>query len=638
MKPAFKRLALGLKKYLGLSPKKSLAALRKEREKIKFMDVQRRINMYLRGLWGCDFIFKPTAENFESLHGCKPFVADNSIHVPDTYYEVTQNGSSHFTGLEFYRAASAHAAAHIFYSRKHSPSDALGQWQKALISTIEDARVEALAVRRFPGLKKLWAKQHTATSEHNETADDYVDRLARALLDDTYLDDDPWIKQGRELFKTADNLEDDHLARDIGMALAHELQKRNIRFKADSYVHGAAYRDDNRHLWESAKPVDDEVQISPTTFFESKILSIWEFARFGYGEKRKSAMTFYDAEFLFAEDGKPGTDEDTEAISELESDEDINRLSALLSKKTAGEKSAPETYHYSEWNFRSQNETESWVTLREMNAKPGDLQIVDNIIEQNNHLLSRMKILLNAIRYGGVHRVRKLEEGDEIDINAAIRSQIDIRLGVQPDPRIMMRTVRKTRDISVLLLLDLSKSTNEKVQGQEHTVLELTQQVCVLFSDAIKTVGDPFAIHGFCSESRHNVEYYRLKDFDQPYDDVPKARIAGMTGQRATRMGAAIRHATYHLNKQQSRKKLLILITDGAPDDIDVRGEEYLRWDTKKAVEGAGRSGINTFCISLDPRADRYVSRIFGARNYMVVDHVRCLPEKMLMLYAGLTR
>ena len=638
MKPAFNRLALGLKKYLGLSPRKSLATLRKERERINFMDVQRRINMYLRGLWGCDFIFKPTAENFESLHGCKPFVEDSSIHVPDAYYEVTQNGSSHFTGLEFYRAASSHAAAHIFYSRKNSPSDALDQWQKALISTIEDARVEALAIRRFPGLKKLWAKQHTATSEHNETADDYVDRLARALLDDTYLDDDPWVKQGRELFKTAGNLEDDHLVRDIGMALAHELQKMNIRFKTDSYVHGAAYRDDNRHLWESAKPVDDEVQISPTTFFESKILSIWEFARFGYGEKRKSAMTFYDAEFLFAEDGKPGTDEDIEAISELESDEDINRLSALLSKKMASEASSPETYHYSEWNFRSQNETESWVTLREMNAKPGDLQIVDNIIEQNNHLLSRMKILLNAIRYGGVHRVRKLEEGDEIDINAAIRSQIDIRLGVQPDPRIMMRTVRKTRDISVLLLLDLSKSTNEKVQGQEHTVLELTQQVCVLFSDAIKTVGDPFAIHGFCSESRHNVEYYRLKDFDQPYDDVPKARIAGMTGQRATRMGAAIRHATYHLNKQQSRKKLLILITDGAPDDIDVRGEEYLRWDTKKAVEGAGRSGINTFCISLDPRADRYVSRIFGARNYMVVDHVRCLPEKMLMLYAGLTR
>ena len=202
----------------------------------------------------------------------------------------------------------------------------------------------------------------------------------------------------------------------------------------------------------------------------------------------------------------------------------------------------------------------------------------------------------------------------------------------------MIRTVRKTRDISVLLLLDLSKSTNEIVKDQEHTVLQLTQQVSVLFAAAIESVGDPFAIHGFCSETRHNVEYYRLKDFDQPYDNIPKARITGITGQLGTRMGAAIRHATYYLNMQKSRKKLLILITDGKPDDVDVRGEEYLLSDTKKSVEGAGRCGINTYCISLDRSADRYVSRIFGARNFMVVDHVRSLPEKILLLYAALTR
>ncbi len=638
MKPLFTRLTLGLKALLGLSPERSVAALRKERERMKLQNVQRRISMYLRGLWGHDFVIAATAVPFESLQGSKPFIADNAIHLPAAYYELTQNGNAHFTGLEFYRAASTHAAAHLIYAGKRLSQDPLDEWQRALIAAIEDARIETLAIRSFPGLKTLWAAQHVAAPEHGECVSDYIDRLARALLDETYADGDPWISQGRALFQAADKLDDNRLARDIGMALAHELRSRNISFKAGFRTHQAAYRDDNRHLWESGDSVADDAQLSPTTFFESRFLSIWEFARFGYGEKRKSALTFYDAEYLFAEDGKPGTDEDNDAGPELESDENINKLSALLSGKPASGKAAPETYVYPEWNFRSQNETESWVTLREMKTEPGDLQVVDNIIEQNSHLLSRMKVLLNAIRYGGVHRVRKLAEGDEIDINAAIRSQIDIRLGVPPDPRIMMRTVRKMRDISVLLLLDLSQSTNEKVQGQEHTVLELTRQVCVLFSDAIKTVGDPFAIHGFCSESRHHVEYYRLKDFDQPYDDIPKARIAGMTGQRATRMGAAIRHAAYHLNKQHSRKKLLILITDGAPDDVDVRGEDYLRWDAKKAVEGAGRCGINTFCISLDLRADRYVSRIFGARNYMVVDHVRCLPEKMLMLYAGLTR
>jgi nitric oxide reductase activation protein len=248
-----------------------------------------------------------------------------------------------------------------------------------------------------------------------------------------------------------------------------------------------------------------------------------------------------------------------------------------------------------------------------------------------------MKTFLHSIRYEGVRRIRKLEEGDEIDINAAICAQIDINLGIPPDSRIMMRSIRKNRDISVLVLLDLSRSTMKKVPGQDHTVLELTQKVCVLFADAIASVGDPFAIHGFCSETRHRVEYYRFKDFDQPYDDVPKEKIAGMTGHRNTRMGTAVRHATYYLNSQKSSKKLLMLITDGAPSDDDIRDPKYFRIDTKKAVKDARRNGIETYCVSLDPNADEYVSSIFGARNYLVVDHIRSLPEKILLLYASLT-
>ena len=296
-----------------------------------------------------------------------------------------------------------------------------------------------------------------------------------------------------------------------------------------------------------------------------------------------------------------------------------------------------DTYVYSEWDYRGQMDTPSWVTLRERTPGSGDLKVIDEIIAENHHLLARIKSLLHAIQSRGVLRIRKLEEGDEIDINAAVSSLTDIRLGSQPDTRIMMRSVRKTRDISVLVLLDLSNSANQKIHGQDHTVLQLTRQVCVLFADAIESVGDPFAIHGFCSKSRHDVEYFRFKDFDQPHDDVSKSRIAGMTAQRYTRMGTAIRHATHYLNQQLSGKKLLMLITDGEPADIDVRDLRYLRYDAKKAVKDAARDDIHTYCIGLDPNADKYVSAIFGARNYMVVDHIRHLPEKMLLIYAALT-
>src|SRR5690606_8803172 len=153
--------------------------------------------------------------------------------------------------------------------------------------------------------------------------------------------------------------------------------------------------------------------------------------------------------------------------------------------------------------------------------------------------------------------------GDEIDINAAIASLIDIRMGIQPDPRIMMRSVRKTRDFSILVLLDLSESTNDRVQGQDYSVLDLTRQACVLLADAISKVGDPFASHGFCSDGRHDVEYYRFKDFDQRWDEGLRARLACMTCQLSTRMGAGIRHAGHLLKLQRASKMLLIVITYG---------------------------------------------------------------------------
>ncbi|MGO8755655.1 MAG: nitric oxide reductase activation protein NorD [Gallionellaceae bacterium] len=557
-----------------------------------FMDIQRRVGMYLRALWGSDFIMKQSDLVLAEDENRKPFIEDFHIHLPDALYISTQDGVRHVTGLQIYRAAAAHASAHIVYTNSHFSARSLDKWQIAMISMIEDARVETLSIRRFPGLKHLWAMQHKATPLDNMTAGDYLNRLARALLDETYQDDDPWISQGRALFKSAGNLEDNHVSRVIGLRLADSFREKKIKFNIHSDMLGAPYRDDNRFLWK--RPGQPLEIINP--YFKSRT-----------------------------------------TLRVDESGEDVKNT-RVPTKKAESARVVLGTYYYPEWNYRSQSLDQSWVTLREMSSGSGDLNIVVRIIAENHQLLARMKTLLHAIRDGAVHRVRKLEEGDEIDMNAAIRAQINIRLGMPPDTRVMMRLVRKTRDISVLMLLDLSNSMNNKVQGRGHTALQLTQQVSVLFADAIEAVGDAFAIHGFCSENRHNVEYYRMKDFEQPYDDVPKARIAGMTGQLCTRMGAAIRHATYYLNKQKSSKKLLILISDGEPYDIDIPNRKYLRDDAKKSIEEAKRNGIHTYCISLDPGADKYVSRIFGAKNYIVVDHVKCLPEKILLIYAALTR
>ncbi len=607
-------------KYFGLNTKESLAILQKERKGTLFVDVQRRINMYLRALWARDFFMKPTSGDFETRAGYKPFVENYFMHLPDAIDDFTPEGAAVVPGLEGYRAAAAHCAAHLVYTKTPISAESLNPWQMAVIAVIEDARVEALSVRAFPGLKILWSKLHTITAAQSASAGDYLNRLARALLDDHYQDHDAWITQGRTLFrKAAAKLDTNHTSWEIGVQLAHAFTAKKIPFNPRSDVLTAPYRDDNRYFWEFE---EFDFNKAASAGYESvkqvrKHVSVIEMAN-----EIDVETAGDDAEEIWVLDTELFPYEDKgKSFNELEGRDPI---------------SAP--YHYSEWDYQIQLERPSWATVQEKRAKSGDLQVIDDITAQHKRVISRMKFVLDAMQPQGVQRIRKLEDGDEIDINAAIRAAIDMRMGLQPDPRIMMRSIRKTRDISVLVLLDLSESTNEKVAGQEQTVLQLTQQACVLLSDAIAKVGDPFAIHGFCSDGRHNVEYFRFKDFDQPYDDTPKAKIAGMTGQLSTRMGAAIRHATHYLKLQRSSKKLLMVITDGEPADVDVRDPQYLRYDTKKSVEEAGRSGVVTYCMSLDPRADQYVSRIFGAKNYLVVDRVERLPEKLPILYAGLTR
>lgn len=616
-------------KYFSLTSNESLAMLQKERKGTLLIDVQRRINMYLRALWGRDFFLRPTSGDFESREGYRPYIEDYLLHLPDAFDDFMPEGHPPVNGLELYRAAAAHCAAHIVETKELISAEALSPLQMAVISVIEDARVEALSIHRFPGLKQLWSSLHVATPDTSACVGDYLNRLARALLDETYIDDDPWIVQGRALFaEESGNLNSNTVSWSVGVALAHSLGEKRIPFNPRTDVLEVPYRDDNRYFWAFEEFDPDKA------------------AGAGY-ESIKQVRKYVNVMEMANEVDVETAGDDAQEVwvlgTELFPYENIGEESGGMSFNDAeGTEPMSDPFHYPEWDYQIQLERPAWATVLEKRARSGDVDLIDDITARFKREIHRMKFLLDAMQPQGVQRIRKLEDGDEIDINAAIASLTDIRLGNQPDPRIMMRSVRKTRDFSILVLLDLSESTNEKVasevEGRDDSVLDLTRQACVLLAESISKVGDPFAIHGFCSDGRHDVEYYRFKDFDQHWNEVPKARLAGMTGQLSTRMGAAIRHAGHHLTLQRSAKKLLIVITDGEPADVDVRDPQYLRMDTKKAVEDVGRCGVLTYCMSLDPRADAYVSRIFGQKNYMVVDHAERLPEKLPILYAGLTR
>ena len=612
----------GQLKYFSLESHESVGVLQKERKGTLFIDVQRRIGMYLRALWARDFFMRPTSGDFEKREGYQPYIDGYIIHLPDAYddfvYTTEDGEEKRITGLELYRASAAHAACHQVYTSKQYDDTGLSALQLVLSGLIEDARIEKLAMEKFPGLRQSWSALHTATPKFGDTTVALIKRLARRLQDDSYQDSHDWVALGHRLFNekiTQENVLE--WVPETGKQLAAELQAMGMSYSQSNDYIDIPYRDDNRYMWEF-EDIRETGQI---------------IAGVSSQQLRKTVSVM---EMINALD-VPGAGDDANEIwvlnSEFFRDEETTSIN-----QQEGREPPPEPFHYAEWDYQMQLDRPDWCTVLEKRAKPGEVEVINDIVVKHKPIIGRLKHLIEAMQPQGVQRIRKQEDGDEIDLNAAVRAMIEMRMGEQPDPRIMMRNVRKVRDLSVMLLIDLSESTNDPVMGSENTILELAREATVLLADALDKIGDPFAIHGFDSNGRHDIEYFRYKDFGAPYNDHAKARLAGMSGQLSTRMGAAMRHAGSILKRQPSNKKLLLVITDGEPADNDVRDPQYLRFDAKKAVEELTRNGISTYCLSLDPRADQYVSRIFGARNYMVVDHVQRLPEKLPMLYMGLTR
>jgi len=614
----------GQARFFSLESPDALSVLQAERKGTLFVDVQRRLNIYLRAMWGRDFFLRPTAGDYESREGLKPYIERFIIHIADAYDDYRPHGEDTppeqvVTGLEIYRAAANHCAAHLVFTGAPLSMQTLDNEQMAIIEVIEDARVETLACREFPGMRSAWLALHPS-EDHREpqSVGDLLNRLARALLDPESTDPHPWVQEGVGLFLAEEDLSSNQISWNIGVALAHSLAKLPLpEFNPRTDVLRAIYRDDNRTVWESQE-YDLEAALEATWAPKQvrKTVSVMEMVNtldYEFAGDDAQEIWVLPTEFYLDQEGV--------TINELE-----------------GKTPVSDPFHYHEWDYQIQLERPSWVTVLERRPKLGDLELIEKIVEDHKPVISRLKFLIESMIPQGMQRLRRQEDGDELDINAAVRAMVDIRTGQHPDTRIMMRYKRNVRDLAVMVLLDMSESANDKVRGQEYSIMDLTRSATVLLSDALDRIGDPFALHGFCSDGRHDVHYYRFKDFDQPYNDLVKARLAGMQGSYSTRMGAALRHAGMYLGQQPKNKKILFIITDGEPADNDVRDPQYLRHDAKRAVEELARNGITTYALSLDPHADQYVSRIFGMNHFTVLDQVERLPEKLPMLYMGLTR
>lgn len=576
--------------------------LQRESGEIIFADIERRLKTYLNALWCIrNPMREPPAHAPEQARRRSSFDR-GVIRLPASY-----PGFRGVKAEDLYRAATAHVGAHMMYSGEKYKIGKLKPIQIALVSLIEDARVEHLAMREFPGLRRLWLRFHIAQATGALTAPSLLARLSRALIDPDFEDVDGFVQKGRKMFYARKkDWEDPQLSRELGNLLGNDLGQMRVQFNARTYVVEPPYRDDNLGLWDFG---DDQTQ------------------------EAMEAEQLFDSVRIEQQDEQDDSPPDRERDDVEETPEEERKQANIETVQAEGIPVA----RYPEYDYATGRERPEWTTVIEYLPMPGLATIIDDFLEKRSDVVNRISNLIRAARVSRHQRIRRQQEGEYLDIDACIDAVISRRVGETPDPRIYGRWERRNRDLSVLVLLDISESTKERVIGSDISVLDLERQAMALLGHAMADLGDPFAMAAFCSDRRDGVHYYRIKDFDAPYDAMSKSYLAGLEGGLSTRIGAAMRHAAADLEQQRTHRKLLLVVTDGEPYDVDVTDSKYLVEDARKAVHSFSQKGIDVFCVGLDSGGDSYLSRIFGRRNVVQIDRLDALPEKLPMLYLRLT-
>ena len=194
----------------------------------------------------------------------------------------------------------------------------------------------------------------------------------------------------------------------------------------------------------------------------------------------------------------------------------------------------------------------------------------------------------------------------------------------------LYETVRPARrDVAILLLVDVSGSTDSWV-ADTRRIVDVEKEALIVVCEALDALGDGYAVMAFSGEGPGGVSVATVKDFSEPNGLLVRRRIAALEPDRFTRTGAAIRHATAALSAQTARHRLLLVLSDGKPNDVDVYEGRYGVEDTRQAVAEARMQGLHAFCLTVDRQAPVYLPRIFGPSGYAVLRHAATLPHVLV--------
>jgi hypothetical protein len=312
---------------------------------------------------------------------------------------------------------------------------------------------------------------------------------------------------------------------------------------------------------------------------------------------------------------------------------------------------------YDEWDFRANDYLHAWCQLGERVVVEGNLEYYEETLKSHSGLVMDVRRQFELMRPESQRMLKNLDDGHDIDLDKAMQFFIDKKAGVGPRARFYSRRDKVERSVAVAFLLDMSGSTDEAIEGTrtapqnismpgvvavasdnpEKRIIDLEKESTVLIIEALEAIGDTYGIYGFSGHGRKDVSFHIIKELDQLLDDAVKRRIDSIVPLRSTRMGAAIRHANNKLLDCTAKVRILLLVSDGRPQDHGYghnRGDqEYAVHDTKQALIEGKQEGIVPFLITVDKEGHDYLKEICGDIGYEVVADIESLPRRLPTIY-----
>ena len=331
------------------------------------------------------------------------------------------------------------------------------------------------------------------------------------------------------------------------------------------------------------------------------------------------------------------------------------------------------SFLYDEWNYHRERYLPAWCRLFEQRLRGDNHDFIGEVRSRYAELTKQVGRQFGFFKPDAWHRVHRTADGDEFGLDAVIEAVIDRRAGHANDEHLYIRRDRALREVAAAFLIDMSASTSSPIPEPiaaleasepathsipaaddsdwwadpappippERCVLDIAKESMAVMGDALQVLGDSYAIYGFSGRGAKHVEFHIAKEFNDAASARTWSALAAMKSCQYTRMGPAIRHTTTKLNRQPMRTKLLIMVSDGYPQDQDYGPDrtdaEYGLQDTAVALREAERAGISTFCITIDPAGHDYLRRMCPEQRYLVIDDVLALPSELAKVYRALT-